>query len=166
MKKTAAFILMMVCLAWMSGASAAWAKHGHGSPQKPNPWEYKGVNSVEAFADIKHYKWELAVPPYGPMDKIALHRMVNEPRNHKHEKGLPPSRSYGQRSSHPVSSRNETRGWPFSGSQPPVRRFHARYAGWCRLIAARFSLSYRPFLESRCGAPRGAPQLAAPIIPL
>ncbi len=83
MKKTATCILMMFCLVWMSGASAAWAKHGPGHPQKPNHWEYKGVNSVEAFADIKHYKWELAVPPYGPMDKIALHRMVAEPHNDK-----------------------------------------------------------------------------------
>ncbi len=40
-----------------------------------------GVNSVSEYPDIKHYKWELSAPPHGPMDKIALHRLVSEPRN-------------------------------------------------------------------------------------
>lgn len=84
MKKVAVLSLILFGLVCFIGTSAAWAKHGHGRHDNHQPaWEYKGVNSVEEFANIKHYKWELAVPPYGPMDKIALHRMVDEPRNDK-----------------------------------------------------------------------------------
>ncbi len=56
-------------------------------------------------------------------------REQGEPRNQKREKELPFSRSYGRRSAHPVASRNRTRGRSLRGIRPPVRRFHAWYAG-------------------------------------
>lgn len=82
MKKNVYLSLVFFCLACLLSVPAAWAKKNHNSGcRKNNTWQYKGVNSVEKFSNIKHYKWELTVPPYGPMDKIALHRMVDEPRN-------------------------------------------------------------------------------------
>lgn len=82
MKKVAGFSLILFCLACFVSACPAWANDSHAFKCKnKDAWEYKGVNSVEGYPEIKHYTWERAVSPYGPMDKIALHRMVNEPLN-------------------------------------------------------------------------------------
>jgi pimeloyl-ACP methyl ester carboxylesterase len=49
-------------------------------PDKVN-WEYKG-SSVSAYdPDLKHYEWETDRPPYGPFDKIALHRYIHQRHN-------------------------------------------------------------------------------------
>lgn len=42
-------------------------------------WEYKGSTVSSYDPDVKHYMWETARPPYGPWDKIALHRYVRQP---------------------------------------------------------------------------------------
>jgi pimeloyl-ACP methyl ester carboxylesterase len=49
-------------------------------PWKVN-WEYKGVTVSDYDPDLKHYAWETARPPYGPWDKIALHRFVHQSHN-------------------------------------------------------------------------------------
>jgi pimeloyl-ACP methyl ester carboxylesterase len=41
-------------------------------------WEYKGSNVSSYDPNVKHYMWETARPPYGPWDKIALHRYVRQ----------------------------------------------------------------------------------------
>jgi pimeloyl-ACP methyl ester carboxylesterase len=41
-------------------------------------WTFVGKNAVEGNEDIKHYKWEMERPPYGPWDKIALHQLTYE----------------------------------------------------------------------------------------
>jgi hypothetical protein len=42
-------------------------------------WEYKGSSVSEYDSTLKHYYWETSRPPYGPFDKIALHRFVRQP---------------------------------------------------------------------------------------
>jgi pimeloyl-ACP methyl ester carboxylesterase len=39
-------------------------------------WEFKSVSVIENNPGLYHYVWEMARPPYGPWDKIALHRRV------------------------------------------------------------------------------------------
>lgn len=80
MKKVLSLSLSLLFATGLFVVATTWAGAGPQCHQRAG-WEYKGVNSVEEFANIKHYKWELSVPPYGPMDKIALHRVVDEPRN-------------------------------------------------------------------------------------
>jgi len=63
--------------------SSAW--HGKKGPD----WVYKGVTVEDVPAGVKHYVWEIARPPYGPFDKIALHRFVYEPLNKLAIPGLP-----------------------------------------------------------------------------
>jgi hypothetical protein len=60
-----------------------------GGKKGPN-WGYKGVTVEENLPGVKHYVWEIARPPYGPFDKIALHRFVYEPLNLMAIPGLPP----------------------------------------------------------------------------
>jgi len=44
-------------------------------------WQYMG-SSVSAYnPNVKHYYWETTRPPYGPWDKIAVHRYVYQPNN-------------------------------------------------------------------------------------
>lgn len=71
---TAAMLVMSFVVAV---DSSAW--HGN----KGADWVYKGV-TVEELPDgvnVNHYVWETERPPYGPFDKIALHRFVYEPHN-------------------------------------------------------------------------------------
>jgi len=49
-------------------------------PWKVN-WEYKGVTVSDYDPDLKHYVWETARPPYGPFDKIAMHRYIHQRHN-------------------------------------------------------------------------------------
>ena len=44
-------------------------------------WEYKGSSVSEFDSNLKHYVWETARPPYGPFDKISLHRYIHQ-RHH------------------------------------------------------------------------------------
>lgn len=83
MKKVTNLLLILFGMTCVLGACPAWADDSHSiiNCRDKEAWEYKGVHSVEGLAHIKHYKWERAVPPFGPMDKIALHRLVNEPLN-------------------------------------------------------------------------------------
>jgi len=55
---------------------------------EPN-WKYQGVTFEPGLPGVKHYVWELVRPPYGPFDKIALHRFVYEPKNFAGIPGLP-----------------------------------------------------------------------------
>ena len=78
-------LLFLIAVAFPALSFAKRGMHNNG-PQWANSgvqWEYKGVNPVDGSPAVKHYKWESERPPFGPFDKIALHRMVMEPRNHK-----------------------------------------------------------------------------------
>jgi pimeloyl-ACP methyl ester carboxylesterase len=48
---------------------------------KLDGWTYKGVGVAEKNPALKHYFWETARAPFGPFDRIALHRFVLEPNN-------------------------------------------------------------------------------------
>jgi len=48
--------------------------HGHRKPAQG--WVWKSTSAVANNSGIIHYVWEMARPPYGPFDKIALHRFV------------------------------------------------------------------------------------------
>ena len=52
-----------------------------GAQTAPGVWRYEGVRVGEVHAHINHYVWESDRPPFGPYDKIALHRWVGEPDN-------------------------------------------------------------------------------------
>ena len=56
---------------------------------KGDDWFYKGVTVEQVPAGVKHYVWEMERPPYGPFDKIALHRFVYEPHNPLAHPGKP-----------------------------------------------------------------------------
>jgi len=74
---------MLLIAVFVVSDSFAW--HGKKSTQ----WVYKGVTVEEDAPGVKHYVWETARPPYGPFDKIALHRFVYEPHNKMAIPGLP-----------------------------------------------------------------------------
>lgn len=57
--------------------SALSAEHA----TKLDGWTYRGVSIADADPALKHYVWEAARPPFGPFDRIALHRFVQEPNN-------------------------------------------------------------------------------------
>jgi len=85
MKKVFYLTLAAVVLISFAMISAAGANHWH----KGDDWVYKGVTIEQVPAGVKHYVWELDRPPYGPFDKIALHRFVYEPHNQLGLPGLP-----------------------------------------------------------------------------
>jgi len=66
--------IFVVSLTWVSDSFA-----GHGG--KKDSWIYKGVELADDSPGVKHYIWETARPPYGPFDKVALHRFIYEPHN-------------------------------------------------------------------------------------
>ncbi|UCD81341.1 MAG: hypothetical protein JSW26_07915, partial [Desulfobacterales bacterium] len=70
-----AVILMLSFFSVADSHQWRWEKHAK--------WTYKGVNAVENNPGLNHYVWEIARPPYGSFDKIALHRMVKENYNRK-----------------------------------------------------------------------------------
>lgn len=51
---------------------------------KKERWQFKSLNSVENHRELKHTVWEIERSPYGPFDKIALHRVVNKKKMNKH----------------------------------------------------------------------------------
>ncbi len=49
----------------------------------PGEWTFVNCQGVKAYPDLREYIWQTDRPPYGPFDKIALHRLVKsgiEPR--------------------------------------------------------------------------------------
>jgi pimeloyl-ACP methyl ester carboxylesterase len=80
-------LLAAGCVGLLLAAGAAAAKTNRADEAQ---WVYQGVRVVtEIDADIHHYKWEIARPPYGPYDRIRVHRYVKEPRNDKAIPGRP-----------------------------------------------------------------------------
>lgn len=68
-------------------APAAIAKKPRHADQD---WVYLGVRVATEFdAKIHHYQWEIERPPYGPYDKIKVHRYLREPLNRIALPGLP-----------------------------------------------------------------------------
>lgn len=61
-------------LAIMIPASYATARY---SPESYG-WKLEKVQDVAAYPDLKEYIWTKKVTPYGPCDKIAVHRLVKE----------------------------------------------------------------------------------------
>jgi pimeloyl-ACP methyl ester carboxylesterase len=55
------------------GLFAVCESYGHDSA---STWVWKSTSAVENNPGIIHYTWEMARPPHGPFDKIALHRFV------------------------------------------------------------------------------------------
>jgi len=76
MKKLAYFSSALVLFFFILGVTHAFAH----DPWKVN-WQYMGSTVSTYDPNVKHYMWETARPPYGPWDKIALHRYVRQP-NH------------------------------------------------------------------------------------
>ncbi len=76
MKKLAYCSAAFVLLFFVMGITHSFAH----DPWKVN-WEYKGSSISEYDSDLKHYVWETARPPYGPFDKIALHRYIHQRNN-------------------------------------------------------------------------------------
>jgi pimeloyl-ACP methyl ester carboxylesterase len=79
-----------------AGTAMASAAPGQGRPVDPlgpaaahDAWRYEGVHVGEAHPHLKRYVWESDRPPYGPWDRIAVHRWVNEPDNGDATPGRP-----------------------------------------------------------------------------
>jgi len=53
----------------------------YATAQVNDPWVYKGVSINDNDTTLRHYVWEKVRPPYGPWDKIQLHRYVKETSN-------------------------------------------------------------------------------------
>lgn len=53
-------------------------------------WEKKSVGTVTGDLKMKHTVWESARPPYGPFDRIALHRVVKHRSRPRGCKNQPP----------------------------------------------------------------------------
>jgi pimeloyl-ACP methyl ester carboxylesterase len=77
MKKLFLVALAAMFLISLFAGSDSYAWHG----KKGKRWVYKGVSKVANNPGIMHYVWETERPPYGPFDKIALHRLVRETWN-------------------------------------------------------------------------------------
>lgn len=80
MKKLAyclvAFVLLFLFMvATNSQAINARCHDDHGQVS----WQYMGSTVSTYDPNMKHYMWETTRPPYGPWDKIALHRYVRQP---------------------------------------------------------------------------------------
>jgi hypothetical protein len=73
MKKLAYCSTVLVLLFFVMGITHSFAH----DPWKVN-WEYKGSSVSEYDSTLKHYVWETARPPYGPFDKISLHRYIRQ----------------------------------------------------------------------------------------
>jgi len=86
MKKTSYIIVAFLVMISMSISTNSLAKRNHA---KKDRWAFKGSNIVENNPGLKNYIWETERPPYGPFDKISLHRVVYEPYNWKEISGRP-----------------------------------------------------------------------------
>ena len=77
MKKTGyIFIVLLIAVSMLVSTNVLAKKDG---PKKMD-WEWQWTSAVGDNPDLKHYYYELARPPYGPFDKIGLHRIVAEKR--------------------------------------------------------------------------------------
>ena len=73
MKKTGyIFIVLLIAVSMLVSTNVLAKKDG---PKKMD-WEWQWTSAVGDNPDLKHYYYELARPPYGPFDKIGLHRIV------------------------------------------------------------------------------------------
>ncbi len=53
-------------------------RNGQARAGNSGDWENKSVSTVPDNPGLKHYRWEMARPPDGEFDRIALHRVVNK----------------------------------------------------------------------------------------
>ena len=75
MKKPSYIIIAMLIAVSMLISSNVFAKKD--GPTKMD-WEWQWTSAVGDNPDLRHYYYELARPPYGPFNKIGLHRIVAE----------------------------------------------------------------------------------------
>jgi len=80
MKRSSYIFVVFLIMLTMFISSNALAKK---KSSNKDEWTYKGVSIAEKYPGLQHYIWETDRPPYGPFDKIALHRLVNSPHNQK-----------------------------------------------------------------------------------
>ncbi|MGV7224030.1 MAG: hypothetical protein ACQ9MH_21215 [Nitrospinales bacterium] len=80
MKRRSNIIVTFLVIITMFISSNAIAKKKFSNK---DTWTYKGVSIAEKYPGLQHYIWETERPPYGPFDKIALHRLVHSPKNWK-----------------------------------------------------------------------------------
>jgi hypothetical protein len=80
MKKIAYYTIAALFLFSTLSASNALAKH---KGSKKDKWQYLSAENVKNNPGLKHYVWESERTPFGPFEKIALHRVVSEPNNWK-----------------------------------------------------------------------------------
>ncbi len=73
MKKLAIFLSTVILLSLIFFTNNLFAI-GH---EKVH-WVYKGASVSDYDPELKHFFWETERPPYGPWDKIALHRFVRQ----------------------------------------------------------------------------------------
>jgi pimeloyl-ACP methyl ester carboxylesterase len=77
-------LMMFLLLPLLTSCSSTDAQSGVA-------WQYKGVTMNENDLTLRHYVWEMPRPPYGPWDKIQLHRYVKETTNANCIPGVPPA---------------------------------------------------------------------------
>lgn len=90
MKKQRSIICIAVFIFLLPLLVSCSSSNGTAVAQQGATWQYKGVSMNENDATLRHYVWEMARPPYGPWDKIQLHRYVKENSNANCVPGLPP----------------------------------------------------------------------------
>ncbi len=77
LKRNFVFLLMLLALALPFGNGCS----SKSDAQDSHPWQYKGVSVNDSDPTLRHYTWERVRAPYGPWDKIQLHRYVKETNN-------------------------------------------------------------------------------------
>lgn len=68
-------------LALLVGCSSGGDSGGFAIAFPSDSWVYKGVSMNENDPTLRHYVWEMPREPFGPWDKIQLHRYVKETSN-------------------------------------------------------------------------------------
>ena len=81
MKKQRSIVCIAVFIFLLPLLVSCSSSNGTAVAQQGDTWQYKGVSMNENDATLRHYIWEMARPPYGPWDKIQLHRYVKETSN-------------------------------------------------------------------------------------
>lgn len=79
MKKISFFAIWALLAFTLFAVANASAWHGNHTFN----WEWKSTSAVKNNPGVVHYVWEMVRPPYGPYDKIALHRFVYEGKDRK-----------------------------------------------------------------------------------
>jgi len=127
----------------VAGERPSWAQawqqwKDHQQHQQKARWVYQGVRvATEYDPDIRHYSWEIARPPYGPYDKISVHRYVKEPNNDKAmpERPAPDKRkvlfiingTWGQEADRPLSDESDVGFFPKHGYDVWTMNFRTSY---------------------------------------